>query len=184
LDAEVLEMTTILGYASVLGALTLGCAYGGPPGAQAMSQQETTDAVREWQTSAVWRVALHGNDEWLAPIAEAFAQWKTASDGHFGSAGYLMATSCDVGPCIEIVDVLDDCVRPDAVGCADILSLHVRLLDGEIFYAKALHVALHELGHTVGLEHSEFGVMRPTFSIPTVCLSDADVLPLEGHPTC
>jgi len=170
--------------AVLLALVALGCAYGGPPSPQAVSQQGAKEVVTSWQTAGVWRVTLHGNDEWLAPVAEAFSQWQMATNGQFGSDGYRMATSCDDGPCIEVVDLLDDCIRADAVGCADAVTLHIRLLDGEIFYAKALHIALHELGHTVGLEHSESGVMRPTFSIPTVCLSDADVLSIGGQPTC
>src|SRR3989304_4189190 len=88
---------------------------------EAIVASPVAPVVARWQTDVPWSIVAKGDAEnWRGTGVDAFSQWQSVTAGAFGSAGYEFADSCSDGPCIEVVDSIDQCgAMFRAGGCAD-----------------------------------------------------------------
>ena len=158
-----------------------GCVAGGGSndshGDHVVSAGVEAPELPAWQTDEPWTIVIRvaSDHSWDTAIVSALKQWQIVSSGEFAPGGYRFADAC-AGPCIIVLPSVPECGRySDVMGCTDRETLRVRLSDSEVHsYQERINVALHELGHVVGLEHVDGDdLMSLSMDVARTCISDA-----------
>ena len=166
--------------------LVVGCSAPSSAPSSAVSSPEL-DGARAPRPCPVWTVEVDArlDPSWPEPIADALDAWSVAMGGALEHRTAIVdAPSSTPRACVLAIDadprLLDE---EDAAGFTDPTMIdpagerfgHIRLLPGARPYEGARALAIHEIGHFIGLPHSDAvgSVMHLPLQVPAT-ITDAD----------
>lgn len=104
-----------------------------------------------------------GLDENIADLAmSAIVMWQDASGGRYEPEVHIGCDGTETFCIFEVPGMLGECLGPDDTGvfngCCDADAHQIRLSES-MYIDQKISTLAHELGHSLGLQHSEAGLM-------------------------